>query len=137
MNSFPSHAEVLRLRAQYPPGTRIELTALLDDPYAKQKPGDRAVVTGVDDAGNILCRWDCDSSLNLIPTIDSFKIVPYVGDELLDQIKAVQISGRTNMFDTEAVFEIALEQGYGILANFIANDKKRYATFILTGNRDI
>lgn len=77
MNNFPSHDEVLRLRAKYPPGTRIELTASLDDPYATQKPGDRASVTGVDDVGNILCRWDCGSSLNLIPTVDNFKIVPF------------------------------------------------------------
>lgn len=137
MNNIPSHAEVLRLRAQYPPGTRIELTAPLDDPYAKQKPGDRAVVTGVDDAGNILCRWDCGSSLNLIPAIDSFKIVSYIGDELLTQIKAVQMSGRTNMFDTKAVFEIAAEEGYTLLMDFITSDKKGYSTFILTGNRDI
>lgn len=75
MHNFPSHAEVLRLRAQYAPGTRVELTAPLNDPYAKQTPGDRAFVTGVDDAGNILCRWDCGSSLNLIPGVDQFKIV--------------------------------------------------------------
>lgn len=75
MNNFPSQAEVLRLRAKYPPGTRIELTAPLNDPYAKQKPGDRAVVTGVDDAGNILCRWDCGSGLNLIPGMDEFWVV--------------------------------------------------------------
>lgn len=137
MHNFPSRTEVSRLRAQYPTGTRIELTAPLDDPYAKQKPGDRAVVTGVDDAGHILCCWDCGSPLNLIPSIDSFKIVPYIGDELLSQIKAVQMSGRTNMFDAKAVLEIAMEQGYDLLADFITSDRKRYSTFILTGNRDI
>ena len=52
MNNFPSHDEVLLLRAKYLPGTRIELTSPLNDPYAKQKPGDRAVVGGVDDVGN-------------------------------------------------------------------------------------
>lgn len=75
MNNFPSKADVLRLRAQYSPGTQIELTAPLNDPYAKQKPGDRAVVTGVDDAGHILYRWDMDSSLNLIPGVDKFQII--------------------------------------------------------------
>lgn len=34
MNNFPSGAEVLRLRAQYAPGTRVELTAPMQDPYA-------------------------------------------------------------------------------------------------------
>lgn len=75
MNNFPSNAEVSHLRAKYSPGTRIELTSPLDDPYAKQKPGDRAVVGGVDDVGNILCKWDCRSSLKLIPAVDKFGIV--------------------------------------------------------------
>ena len=75
MNNFPSHVEVLRLRAKYPPGTRIELTALLDDPYAALKPGDRATVRGVDDAGTIMCRWDCGSTLNIIPSLDNFIII--------------------------------------------------------------
>ncbi len=57
-----------------PAGTRVELIAM-DDPYAKLKSGNRATVRGVDDAGNILCEWDCGSSLSLIPGEDKFKIV--------------------------------------------------------------
>jgi hypothetical protein len=75
MNNFPSEAEVLRLRAQYAPGTRVELTAPMQDPYAKLNAGERATVRGVDDAGHILCRWDTGSSLNLIPGVDKFRIV--------------------------------------------------------------
>ncbi len=75
MNPFPNKAEVLRLRAQYPPGTRVELTAPMQDPYEKLNAGERATVLGVDDAGNILCRWDCGSSLSLIFGVDQFKMI--------------------------------------------------------------
>jgi hypothetical protein len=75
MNSFPDRAEVLRLRAQYPPGTRVELTSPMQDPYVKLHAGERATVLCVDDAGNILCRWDCGSGLSLIPGADEFRVV--------------------------------------------------------------
>ncbi len=75
MNNFPSQAEILRLRTKYPPGTRVELTAPMNDPYIKLNAGERATVLGVDDAGNILCRWDCGSGLNLITAVDEFRIV--------------------------------------------------------------
>ena len=32
-------------------------------------------VMGVDDAGQLLVRWETGSSLSLIPDIDSFRIV--------------------------------------------------------------
>ncbi len=37
---FPSKETVLRLKEQYPPGTRVELI-YMDDPYSKLKPGDQ------------------------------------------------------------------------------------------------
>ena len=74
MNNFPSKETVERLRQEYPAGTRVELISM-DDPYTKLKPGDRATVRGVDDAGNILCAWDCGSSLSLIPGVDKFGVV--------------------------------------------------------------
>lgn len=37
------------------------------------------------------------------------------------------------MFDTKAVFKIAMEMGFNELANFISTDTKRYANLILTG----
>jgi hypothetical protein len=74
MNNFPSKETVERLRREYPAGMRVELIAM-DDPYSKLKPGDRATVRGVDDAGNILCEWDTGSTLSLIPGVDRFRIV--------------------------------------------------------------
>lgn len=49
----------------------------MDDPYTKLKSGDRATVRGVDDAGNILCEWDCGSTLSLILGVDRFRIVKF------------------------------------------------------------
>jgi hypothetical protein len=37
------------------------------------------------------------------------------------------------MFDAKAAFEIALEMGFGELADFIFMDTKRYSNLILTG----
>jgi len=76
MNNFPSKETVERLRREYPAGTQIELISM-DDPYTKLKSGDRATVRGVDDAGNILCEWDCGSTLSLILGVDRFRIVKF------------------------------------------------------------
>ncbi len=134
MNNFPSKAEVERLRQKYPAGTRIELTAPLDDPYSKLTIGDKATIVGIDDAGNILCRWDSGSSLNLIPG-DKFKIIPYVSDKAYEQIMAIRATGKVNMLDTTAVQRLAYEMDFYELVNFIEDDRKAYAHFILTGKR--
>ena len=49
------------------------------------------------------------------------------------QVQAVAKTGRTNMFDVKAVFEIALEMEFDELADFIYMDTKRYSNLILTG----
>lgn len=74
MNNFPSKETVERLRREYPAGTRVKLI-LMDDPYTKLKPGNQATIRGVDDAGNILCDWDCGSSLSLIHGVDQFQVI--------------------------------------------------------------
>ena len=61
------------LRAKYKPGTRVELV-FMDDRMAPQ-PGTRGTVTGVDDAGDIHCRWDNGSRLALIYNHDIFRVV--------------------------------------------------------------
>jgi hypothetical protein len=52
-NGFTPKETVLRLREQYPPGTRVELIRM-DDPYAALKPGDQGTVSFVDDIGLFL-----------------------------------------------------------------------------------
>lgn len=70
---FPSGDMVRRLRAIYPPGTRIQLD-YMDDLYSPVPPGAKGTVAAVDDAGQILMKWDNGRSLSLIPGKDGFQI---------------------------------------------------------------
>ena len=69
---FPSKAQLAALRERYPRGTRVELLAM-DDPQAPPT-GAMGEILGVDDAGQLLVRWETGSSLSLIPGVDSFRI---------------------------------------------------------------
>lgn len=62
--NFPSIETVKRLRKRYPVGCRIALDEM-EDSYTKIPIGSQATVTGVDDAGNIMCNWDCHSGLSI------------------------------------------------------------------------
>ena len=128
---FPSHEEVLRLRQTYPQGTRLELISM-DDPYATLKVGDRATVTGMDDAGHIMCKWDAGSGLSLIPGVDNFRILT-TAELLKEQTRAVAMTGRTNMLSTRDVFDIAMELGFDELCDFIFMDTKTYSGLIISG----
>lgn len=55
-------------------GKRIRLVRL-EDPYTNLKSGDEGVVSGVDDMGNILMKWDNGSSLNIVPEVDEFDVI--------------------------------------------------------------
>ena len=70
---FPSREQIAVLQRQYPRGTKVELLGM-DDPQAPPT-GTMGEVMGVDDAGQILVRWETGSSLSLIPGVDSFRIV--------------------------------------------------------------
>lgn len=61
---FPDRQTVECLRREFPKGCRIVLDAM-DDPYTHIQPGAQGTCEGVDDAGNILCRWDCGSALSV------------------------------------------------------------------------
>ena len=69
---FPSREQIAALRERYPRGTRVELLGM-DDPQAPPA-GTMGEVMGVDDAGQLLVRWETGSSLSLIPGVDSFRI---------------------------------------------------------------
>ena len=67
--------ELRELRERYAPGCRIELV-YLGDPYpGKLTEGCRGTVAFVDDIGTIHVKWDCGSSLGLVPGIDRWRIV--------------------------------------------------------------
>lgn len=72
MNRWPTHKEVARIRTMYPAGTRIELISM-DDPWTHLREGDQGTVVGIDDAGQIMMKWDRGGSLSLIPGEDSFR----------------------------------------------------------------
>ena len=102
--------------------------------YSKLTTGDRATIVGVDDAGNILCRWDKGSSLNLILS-DQFRVIPALTDTIYEQIMAIRATGKVNMLDTTAVQRLAFEMDFYELVNFIEDDRKAYTHFVLTGKR--
>lgn len=61
--TFPRHEEVLRIRKQYPAGTRVELVKM-DDPQAPPI-GTKGTVRGVDDIGSIMVAWDNGCGLSV------------------------------------------------------------------------
>ena len=130
---FPSKETVERIRKEYPTGTRVELIQM-DDPQAPPS-GTEGTVNGVDDAGNIMVSWDSGGGLNLVYGVDSFQIVPTMTDKVREQILAVRATGRTNMFDTNAVQVIADEMHFYDLVVFIEEHRDKYAHFILTGEQ--
>ena len=132
-NGFPDRKTVERIRAQYPAGTRVRLLSM-DDPQAPPS-GTEGTVLGVDDAGHIMMSWDSGGSLNLVYGVDRFQVVPTMIDKVREQILAVRATGRTNMFDTNAVQVIADEMHFYELVVFIEEHKDNYARFILTGEQ--
>ena len=70
-NQFMPGKEVLKLKQEYPPGTRIVLN-YMDDKWAVP-PGTRGTVAHVDDAGQIHPKWDNGRTLAIVPEVDSFR----------------------------------------------------------------
>lgn len=60
---FPSKAIVEKIKSEYPPGTRVGLVKM--DDIQAPPIGTKGTVTGVDDIGSIMVRWDNGSGLNL------------------------------------------------------------------------
>lgn len=61
---FPNRETVIKVRKEYPPGTRVRLIHM-DDPLAPPA-GTLGTVTGVDDTASIMVDWDNGSGLNVI-----------------------------------------------------------------------
>lgn len=66
--TFPDRATVDRIRAEYPPGTRVELLQM-DDVQAPP-PGTLGTVIAVDDTASLIVNWDNASSLNVVYGVD-------------------------------------------------------------------
>ena len=75
MTGFPNRKTIERLREQFKPGVTVELTSPMEDPYHPLPAGLCGKCLGVDDAGQIMMIWNNGSTLSLIPSVDSFRIV--------------------------------------------------------------
>ena len=62
------------LKKVYPPGTRIVLNSMGDDPRPIQS-GMRGTVEVVDDIGTVHCRFDDGRRLGLIEGEDDFRVL--------------------------------------------------------------
>ena len=131
MSKFPSKAAVEARRARYAKGARVELVSM-SDPYTALKAGDRGTVNFVDDTGTVFADWDSGSSLGAVYGEDEIRLLTKT-EVVKEQCRKVAKTGRTNMFDTKAAFEISLEMGFSELADFIFMNTKSYSTLILTG----
>ena len=70
---FPNRETVACVRAQYPPGTRVELIEM-DDSQALPV-GTRGTVRWVYDTVSLCMEWDNGSSLNVVYGQDRVRIV--------------------------------------------------------------
>lgn len=68
------HKTAMIIKAQYPPGTRIELISM-DDPYSPISAGTQGEVNFVDDIGQLHMKWDNGRTLAVIPGVDIFRVV--------------------------------------------------------------
>ena len=134
---FPSREQIAVLLERYPRGTKVKLLAM-DDPQAPPT-GTMGEILGVDDAGQLLVRWETGSSLSLYPRRG---LLPHrterrqvMNEKVFAQIMDIRESGRVNMFDAPAVQRIAFEMGFYELVCFIERDRAAYIRFILTGEQ--
>ncbi|MBR2894522.1 MAG: DUF4314 domain-containing protein [Oscillospiraceae bacterium] len=75
MNSLKHAQQMARYyKEQYPPGSRIEVTVMRDDPRPIA-PGTRGTVNFVDDIGTVHCTFDNGRQLGVCPGKDSFHLV--------------------------------------------------------------
>ncbi len=63
---------VQRMKDNYPPGTRILLLQMGDDPHPIEA-GTRGTVVGVDDIGTLHCHFDNGRQLGIVPGEDTFR----------------------------------------------------------------
>ena len=66
------HRQAQRYKEAYPPGTRILLLSMGNDPNPVES-GTRGTVRAVDDIGTLHCDFDNGRSLGVVPGEDSFR----------------------------------------------------------------
>ena len=66
-----NETQIKQLKEQYPPGTRIMLDSMGDDPRPIES-GTMGTVTAVDDMGTLHCNFDNGRMLGICPEADRF-----------------------------------------------------------------
>ena len=66
------HRQAQRYKEAYPPGTRIVLLSMGNDPNPVES-GTRGTVKAVDDIGTLHCAFDNGRRLGIVPGEDSFR----------------------------------------------------------------
>lgn len=73
MNKFEAERRFAqRMKDNYPPGTRIMLLQMGNDPHPVE-PNTRGTVTIVDDVGTLHCDFDNGRQLGIVPGEDNFR----------------------------------------------------------------
>ncbi len=78
------HRQAQRYKEMYPPGTRILLIQMGNDPQPVEA-GMRGTVQAVDDIGQLMMKWDNGRGLALVPGEDSFRTL--TKEELAEEQK--------------------------------------------------
>lgn len=117
---MPNRETIERLKETYPEGTRVELVSM-SDTYAPPK-GTQGTVTGVDDIGSLLVKWDNGSSLNVLYGEDVVRIV-----KPKKTFKLVFQNGTVKEYET-------YEEAWNFLTDMVANDDLVWVDFYPTEN---
>ena len=64
---------VERMKRMYLPGMKIRLVRM--DDFQAPPAGTIGTVTGVDDIGSVMVKWETGSSLNVIPGEDEIEVI--------------------------------------------------------------
>ena len=110
MNGFMRPEQVKRIKELYPKGTRLCCDCMPDDPRPIE-PGTLGTVVAVDDAGQVMMKWDNGRSLSLIPGVDSFHVVQQKEELKIDKLTASEQRLHKQLLDIAKSIAVRAAQG--------------------------
>lgn len=90
------HRQAEKYQASYPPGTRIMLLSMGEDPCPVES-NTRGTVEAVDDIGTLHCSFDNGRSLGIVPDKDRFRRL--TREELAEEQPEGQAEGQKEDLD--------------------------------------